>query len=163
MASLRSQLEALGADQVYTYSQLAEKSFKSEVAEKTGQAPLKLALNCVGGKDTSNMAKLLGKDAQLVTYGAMSMQPLSLPSSLFIFKNLTSSGFWMTTWYNSCTIEQRREMTQQLVDYLESGALKAPDCEIVELSGSEEDFANRAVQAIKETKGKKIVFRFPDA
>jgi hypothetical protein len=54
-------------------------------------------------------------------------------------------------------------MTQQLVDYLQSGALKAPECEIVDLTGGEEQFAKRAIQAIKDTKGKKVVFRFSDA
>lgn len=47
---------------------------------------IKLGLNCVGGKHTTLMAGHLGKDAALVSYGAMSKSPLSLPTSLFIFK-----------------------------------------------------------------------------
>jgi hypothetical protein len=47
---------------------------------------IKLGLNCVGGKPTSLLAGYLGHNAALVSYGAMSMSPLSLPTSLFIFK-----------------------------------------------------------------------------
>ena len=51
-------------------------------------------LNSVGGKPTQLMTRFLGVDSHLVSYGAMSKQPLSLPTSLFIFKNLTAHGFW---------------------------------------------------------------------
>lgn len=144
------------------YSELADKSFKAQLQEMTDGSPLQLGLNCVGGKDTANMAKLLGKDATLVTYGAMSMQPLSLPSSLFIFKNLTSKGFWLTTWYKACSFDERMAMTKELVALMEAGKLRAPECEIVDLSGSDEQVGRRAREAIAETRGKKVVFRFVD-
>jgi trans-2-enoyl-CoA reductase len=32
----------------------------------------------------------------MVTYGAMSMQPLSLPTGLLIFKDLTFKGYWLS-------------------------------------------------------------------
>ncbi len=32
----------------------------------------------------------------LVTYGGMSMQPVSMPTSLLIFKDLRVRGFWMS-------------------------------------------------------------------
>ena len=90
MDSLRKQLGDLGADHVFSYSELADKSFKGKIADLTAGAPLKLGLNCVGGKDTSNMAKLLSKEATLVTYGAMSMQPLSFTIHL---QGLEELGF----------------------------------------------------------------------
>ena len=162
MDTLRKQLQTLGADHVVTYSELADKDFKAKLADWTSSSPLRLALNCVGGQDTSNMAKLLHKDGTLVTYGAMSMKPLSLSSSLFIFKNLKSLGFWMTTWYGACTEEQRLEMTSDLVQMIENGKLKEPDSEIVDLKGNNEDIANIAKKALQTVKGKKIIFRFPD-
>ena len=158
MDSLRKQLGDLGADHVFSYSELADKSFKGKIADLTAGAPLKLGLNCVGGKDTSNMAKLLSKEATLVTYGAMSMQPLSLPSSLFIFKGLKSLGFWMTTWYAKNSPETRREMTDALVDMIRRGKLKEPETEVLKLEGSDEEVGRIVREAIKNVKGRKLMF-----
>lgn len=32
----------------------------------------------------------------MVTYGGMSMKPVTIPTSLFIFKDLRSRGFWLS-------------------------------------------------------------------
>ena len=160
MDSLRKELQGLGADHVFTYNELADKAFKSKIADITSGAPLRLGLNCVGGKDTANMAKLLSKEATLATYGAMSMQPLSLPSSLFIFKGLKSLGFWMTTWYAKHSFEERKKMTDDLVDMIRRGKLKEPEAEIVQLGGNDEEMGRMAGEAIKNVKGKKLMFKW---
>ena len=67
------------------------------------------------------MARYLGKDAHLVSYGAMSKQPLSLPTSLFIFKNLTSHGFWQSQWYKTRSLEDRDALMKTLVGYIVDG------------------------------------------
>lgn len=82
---------------------------------------VKLGLNCVGGKTTTLMARLLGENSHLVSYGAMSKEPLSLPTSLFIFRNLTCHGFWQTRWYNQKTLDERVEMMNTLTDLIRQG------------------------------------------
>jgi NADPH:quinone reductase-like Zn-dependent oxidoreductase len=72
----------------------------------------------VGGKETTTMAKLLGHGAHLVSYGGMAKQPLSLPVSLFIFKNLTCRGFWQSHWYKQKTPAERVELMQILVNLM---------------------------------------------
>jgi trans-2-enoyl-CoA reductase len=64
------------------------------------------------------MAKLLGRDAVLVSYGGMAKQALSLPVSLFIFKNLTCRGFWQSHWYKEKTPAERAELMQILVNLM---------------------------------------------
>jgi NADPH:quinone reductase-like Zn-dependent oxidoreductase len=161
---LRKELEALGANHVFTDSELASKSSRKQFAQLTSEAPIKLGLNCVGGDSTSIMAKLLSREATLVTYGAMSMQPLSLPSSLFIFKNLKSRGFWMSDWYNKqgSDSEERVQMTKELIKLIEEGRLKEPKTEIVKLTGTGEEIGEKAREAIKTIKGKKVIFHFPE-
>lgn len=161
MESLRKSLQALGADHVFSYSELSDKSFRSKIVDLTAGAPLRLGLNCVGGKDTAAMAKLLSKDATLVTYGAMSMQPLSLPSSLFIFKGLKSLGFWMTTWYAANSRDARQVMTDELVQMCQEGKLKEPEAEIIELKGNGDEIGVIAREAIRNIRGKKLMFTFP--
>ena len=163
MDDLRDELAALGADHVFTYSELSDKGFRSRLADLTDSWELPLALNCVGGPTTTAMAKLLSRDGTLVTYGGMSMQPVSLPSSLFIFRNITSAGFWMTTWYRGCTSEQRRSMTDELCTLMRDGKLREPAVEIIRLSGSDKDIGRMAREAIRDIKGKKVLFQFADA
>lgn len=71
-----------------------------------------------GGKETTMMAKLLGNGAHMVSYGGMAKQPLSLPVSLFIFKNLICRGYWQSHWYKQKTPAEREELMQILVNLM---------------------------------------------
>jgi mitochondrial enoyl-[acyl-carrier protein] reductase / trans-2-enoyl-CoA reductase len=50
----------------------------------------------VGGEVATTMAKLMKKSSTLVTYGAMTMEPVAAPAPLFIFKDLRLVGFWLS-------------------------------------------------------------------
>jgi hypothetical protein len=65
-------------------------------AAASGLPPPVLALNCVGGSSATAIAKILSHGATHVTYGAMSLQPLSPPTSLLIFKGISFRGFWIS-------------------------------------------------------------------
>jgi NADPH:quinone reductase-like Zn-dependent oxidoreductase len=67
------------------------------------------------------MARLLGNDAHLVSYGAMSKQPLSLPTSLFLFKNLTAHGFWQSRWNQDRSHVEKKRVMQNLVELINQG------------------------------------------
>ncbi|KAF7365798.1 NAD(P)-binding protein [Mycena venus] len=82
---------------------------------------IRLGLNCVSGPDTTSMARLLGQDAYLVSYGAMWKQPLSLPTLLFIFENLTSVGFWQSRWYKTHMQDDKEKLMQTFVDLVAQG------------------------------------------
>merc|ERR1712225_108358 len=127
MQSFRSELKALGADHVFTYDELQAEGgrpFKSQLKSLIADAPISLGLNCVSGPSTTAMMKLLSPKAQLVTYGGMSMKPVSVPSSLFIFKQLECKGFWMTTWYATCSAEERSEMYDEIVGLVAEGKFR---------------------------------------
>jgi trans-2-enoyl-CoA reductase len=98
--ALKKELYDLGANAVVTESELLSGEFKNMVNEFTrqGKEPIRLALNCVGGKSATALAKTLAPGSHLVTYGAMSKQPVALPSGLLIFKNLVFDGFWVSRW-----------------------------------------------------------------
>jgi trans-2-enoyl-CoA reductase len=85
---VKSHLSSLGADVVLTYSEFLQRESRSAIKELVQGAELRLALNCVGGDETTEMAKLLN-NGHLVTYGGMAKRALKIPPSLFIFKQLT--------------------------------------------------------------------------
>ena len=58
----------------------------------------RLGLNGVGGKSGLNVARLLQPGSHFVTYGGMSREPVTLPTSLFIFKDIRAQGFWLSRW-----------------------------------------------------------------
>jgi NADPH:quinone reductase-like Zn-dependent oxidoreductase len=138
--ALHEQLSKMGADHVLTYDDLLDKNLSKQIKEwtegkvraasssecqrihtSTLMQKIRLALNCIGGKETSLMASLLGHDAHLVSYGAMSKQPLSLPTSLFIFKNLTSHGFWQNRWYSERNRQDREKLMSVLASLMSDG------------------------------------------
>ena len=98
--ALKKELKELGATVVITEEEMMTGNFRDMVHEYTrqGREPIRLALNCVGGKNATALAKTLAPDSHMVTYGAMSKQPVALPSGLLIFKNLSFDGFWVSKW-----------------------------------------------------------------
>jgi mitochondrial enoyl-[acyl-carrier protein] reductase / trans-2-enoyl-CoA reductase len=100
---LKDELYSLGATKVITEEELQGKGMKDQIKEWTrgGREEVKVGLNCVGGKPGVALAKFLSPGSTMVTYGAMSKQPLALPASMLIFKELKFTGFWVSRWSDS--------------------------------------------------------------
>lgn len=111
IAELKQELQSLGATYVFTEEEVPKTTIFNEKIEK----PV-LALNCVGGKQLSGMMKHLQHSGKMVTYGGMSKKPVIIPTSAFIFKNITFHGFWMTAW-NKCSDARQRDL---MLDYITS-------------------------------------------
>ncbi|KAG1761872.1 hypothetical protein EDD22DRAFT_894533 [Suillus occidentalis] len=162
---LKQHLKLLGATHVVTYDELFDKSLRAKVKTWTEGKDIRLGLNCIGGKTTTLMAQLLGNNAHLVSYGAMSKEPLSLPTSLFIFKNLTCHGFWQTRWYYDKSLEQRQELLKTLTALMRDGKLRGPDHEVLTIGGTESDVSasekirDLVVRLGQGMYGKKVLLR----
>src|SRR5438270_2095049 len=99
-------------------------ALRDEVKESTGGAPIRLGLNAVGGDSALRLMNCLAPGGTLVTYGAMSLQPLKVPNGLLIFKDLRFRGIWINKWYDNATMAERTEAFQQLFDLVKRGLLK---------------------------------------
>ena len=120
-AELIEELRAEGGDVVLVDGE----NLRDEVAAATARAPIRLALNAVGGENALRVAKTLASDSTMVTYGAMSLQPLCIPNGMFIFKNLRFTGFWVNKWYEAATPQQRAETFGPLFEMAQRGLLHA--------------------------------------
>lgn len=135
---------------------LDSEDLRDQIASETERAPIRLALNAVGGESAVRMAKTLAPRAAIVTYGAMSLQPLTIPNGMLIFKELRFTGFWVNKWYDGATPEQRRETFAPLFEMAKRGLLRTK----VEKTYSLGE-ANEAVShAMQNKRGGKIVFEF---
>ena len=113
---LKKELEGLGATKVVTEEQLMGREFRDMIKEWTagGREPIKLGLNCVGGKNATALAKVLGQGAHMVTYGAMSKKPTELPTALLIFKEIVFEGFWVSKWSDRNPVEKKQTVEDVL-------------------------------------------------
>ena len=124
--ALKAELRDLGATLVVTEDEFQGRGFADRLRDECtrgGREPLMLGLNCVGGRSALALAKCLDPGATLVTYGAMSRQPVSLPTGLLIFKDLTFKGFWLSR-VNERDRDGKRKTIEELLDLMRTGKFK---------------------------------------
>ncbi|CAH0400883.1 unnamed protein product [Chilo suppressalis] len=135
---LKKYLENLGATYVLTEEELRSTTiFKEKKIEK----PL-LALNCVGGKNALEMLRHLQHSGKMVTYGGMSRDPVNIPTSAFIFKNLSFHGFWMTAWNEKASQSEKDKMSEDIIKMMCENKLKGPVHKMVKFDNYEEALRN---------------------
>ncbi|KAG7117536.1 hypothetical protein HYQ44_006161 [Verticillium longisporum] len=124
-AALRAELEALGADIVVPESEFLARGWRDRLADLTrgGRDPVGLALNCVGGKSATALARSLAEAGTLVSYGGMARQPVALPTGLLIFQDLRFVGFWLSRW-NDRDVQGRRFAVEDLLGMIREGRFK---------------------------------------
>ncbi|XP_041256048.1 enoyl-[acyl-carrier-protein] reductase, mitochondrial isoform X2 [Onychostruthus taczanowskii] len=132
LPKLVERLMALGADHVVTEEMLRKPEMKDIF--KSIPRP-RLALNCVGGKSTTEMLRHLQPKGTMVTYGGMAKQPVMVPVSAFIFRDMRFRGFWMTQWRKDHAQDQESvaAMMDALCQLIRRGQLTAPACTEVPL------------------------------
>jgi trans-2-enoyl-CoA reductase len=151
-AEIVEELRSLGGDVVLVDGE----NLRDEVAAATGKAPIRLALNAVGGENALRVAKCLASDGTMVTYGAMSLQSLAIPNGMFIFKNLRFTGFWVNKWYDGATSQQRAETFAPLFDMAKRGLLRTKVEKTYPLTEAQAAIAH----ASQNKRSGKIVFTF---
>ncbi|PWN37851.1 GroES-like protein, partial [Meira miltonrushii] len=102
---------------LFSYEHLADRNsgLKERIKTILGDRQIKLGLNAVCGQANADMAKLMSTNSTLITYGAMSRQPLTVPAGLIIFQNMAIRGFMMNKWYAQNGLKEREELLKTLV------------------------------------------------
>ncbi|MEP6602402.1 MAG: 2-enoyl thioester reductase domain-containing protein [Spartobacteria bacterium] len=151
-AELVDELREQGADVVLVDGE----RLRDEVKDATGGAAIRLGLNAVGGESALRLANTLASESTMVTYGAMSLQPLKIPNGLLIFKGLRFRGIWINKWYDNATMAQRLEAFKPLFAMAGKGLLATKVAKSYPLSE-----AKAAVtHAAQDKRGGKILFEF---
>ena len=119
-AELIDELRAEGGDVLLVDSD----NLREEVKSATGGASIRLGLNSVGGDSALRLANCLAPGGTLVSFGAMSLQPLKIPTGLLIFKDLRFRGIWINKWYDNATMQERMDTFHALFEMAERGLLK---------------------------------------
>src|SRR5713101_5447711 len=149
---LIDELRAEGGDVVLVDGE----KLRDEVKEATGGASIRLALNAVGGENALRVANTLAPGATMVTYGAMSLQPLRIPNGLLIFKDLRFRGIWINKWYDNATKPERMEAFRHLFEMANCGLLKTK----VERAYPLSEVKAAVTHAAQGKRSGKIIFEF---
>jgi mitochondrial enoyl-[acyl-carrier protein] reductase / trans-2-enoyl-CoA reductase len=151
-SELIAELRTEGGDVVLVDSE----NLRREVEDAIGGPPIRLGLNAVGGESALRLANCLAPGSTLVTYGAMSLQPLRIPNGLLIFKDLRFRGIWINKWYDNATPAQRMEAFQHLFEMAKRGLLQTKVEKAYPLSEAKTAVAHAA----RGQRSGKIIFEF---
>jgi mitochondrial enoyl-[acyl-carrier protein] reductase / trans-2-enoyl-CoA reductase len=151
-AELIDELRAEGGDIVLVDGE----KLRDEVKSATNGAPIRLGLNSVGGDSALRLANCLAFGGTLVSFGAMSLQPVKIPTGLLIFKDLRFRGIWINHWYDNATIQERTAAFKPLFEMAKRGLLRMK----VEKSYSIDDAKAAVAHAMQSKRGGKIIFEF---
>ena len=151
-AELVDELRAEGGDVVLVDGD----NLRDEVKSATEGASIRLGLNSVGGESALRLANCLAPGGTLVSFGAMSLQPLKIPTGLLIFKDLRFRGIWINKWYDHATPSERMAAFGPLFDMARRGLLKTK----VEKTYPLSEVKAAVAHAAQGKRSGKIVFEF---
>jgi trans-2-enoyl-CoA reductase len=151
-AELIDELRAEGGDVVLVDGE----NLREEVRSATSGAPIRLGLNAVGGESALRLANTLAPESTMVTFGAMSLQPLKIPNGLLLFKDLRFRGIWINKWYDNATMQERMEAFHRLFKMAERGLLKTK----VERAYPIDQIKAAVTHAAQGKRSGKIIFEF---
>ena len=110
---------------------LTKKGFKAYLDEENCHEKLSsfeshLALNAVGGLSSKELMKSVANDGVVVTYGAMSKQPIMISNSALIYKNIWVTGFNRNKWIDEALREEVESAYAKLFSLLEKMTMDVP-------------------------------------
>jgi NADPH:quinone reductase-like Zn-dependent oxidoreductase len=77
-----------------------------------------VVFDAVGGELGVKALSCLKQKGRMLVFGALALENLSINSGLLIFKNLRIEGFWLSTWIEELSTEQRMKAFQQVFGFL---------------------------------------------
>lgn len=131
-------------------------ALREQVRRITGDAPVVLALDAIGGSASAALAACLGEDGRLRVYGLLSGQPCQIAAHDLIFRGIDMRGFWLARWFGDPANKQAsREVYPALMELARQGALHMAVEQVYDLG----DVANALAHAAQEGRRGKILLR----
>ena len=152
--TLIKELKDLGATHVLTEDFVASAGMK-EFMKSLKKPPL-LAFNGVGGKSATELLRNLGQKGVMVTYGGMSRKPVTVPTGVFIFKEVKAVGYWNSQWNkDNMGNPEKDKMFNEICDLIKQGKLSQPASDLIPF----ENYAEAVKTSMSGFQGKKKVLK----
>jgi NADPH:quinone reductase len=124
-----AELKAAGADAVIWFDP-AEHSldqFRAAVAAATGastdKSVIHSAIDCVGGATGSAVVSVLGKRANMLVFGTLSGEPLTIPSRALMTPAASISGFWLGNYMETLAMPAKLKLVRTVSGLIREGVL----------------------------------------
>lgn len=127
---LMEPLLKMGADHVVVEGS----EWTERIPEITGGAPVRLALNSIGGQSAIDQIKALGQGGTQVTFGGMLGDKVRFPTRFLIFNDVRLVGFWWDQYARKIGAEAVRGLMQAVHSMMADGQLHLPIEKIYSLS-----------------------------
>lgn len=104
----------------------AREGWKKQVREIVAGAPIRAAVDSIGGSASGDLLELLGEDGLLVSFGRMTAEPMQIASGELIFKHITIKGFWASKISAAMPDTTKLKLFGELLGLAAKGQLKLP-------------------------------------
>lgn len=147
-----AELGALGIAHVVCSTQ---SGWMQQVREITGPGLAQAAIDSVGGRASGALLALLGNNGVLVSFGALTGEPMQLSPADLIFKQAIVKGFWGSKASQALSAEDRRRLVGELLQRTLADELRLPVDAIHDLA----DIAQAAAASLRPGRPGKVLLR----
>ncbi len=131
-----------------------DSGYEKDVRKLTGGAPVKLALNAVGGESVGRLCRAVAPGGVVVTYGGVTAEPMRFPTRYLIFNDIQMRGFWLDRWVRTQPAGEVQAMMEKIFGLLREGVLSQPVAARYPLG----EWRTALEHAFRAGKGGKVVF-----
>ncbi|WP_423207783.1 alcohol dehydrogenase [Paracoccus yeei] len=117
-----AEMQDLGLDALSTEGA----DWPDRVRAATGGAPIRAAVDSIGGKAAGALLSLLADEGLLVSFGSMTGGAMEISSGDLIFKQAVVRGFWGAKVSAAMPPEERTRLMGELIGLVADGALILP-------------------------------------
>ncbi len=119
---LAEELKQLGADLVIVDGD----DLAQRVARETGDVPIRLGIEAIGGGATGRIVDCVASDATVVHYGSMSGVDPQVGRTNFVYRGVKLTGFMLGRFLARRSAEKIRAIYADLGEQVKAGKLHAP-------------------------------------
>ena len=146
------ELAALGVDHVLS---TATPGWMDAAKALLGEGLASAAVDSIGGRASAELMALLGECGTLVSFGALSGEPMHVPPGDMIFKQATVKGFWGSKVSRDMSVEDKRRLVGELIQRASNGELRLPVEAVHDLA----DIARAAAASLQLGRRGKVLLR----
>ena len=124
-----AELKAAGADAAIWFDPKEHSldQFRAAVAAatgaSTGHSVVGSAIDCVGGATGSAVVSVLAKQANMLAFGTLSGEPLTVPSRALMTPGASISGFWLGNYMETLKLPAKLKLVKTVSGLIREGVL----------------------------------------
>ncbi len=117
------------------------------------EAPVRLAIDAVGGRACPRLADCLSDGGTVVNYGFLSGEPCMITPHQTILHGITLEGFWLRRGFGDASRADIEALYADIAQHFIDGTLNVP----VEATYGLEDIGRALAHAMREGRGGKVL------